>query len=71
MRGRYKFLNVKAITLQAWTGPEGSRSSRLSEFLDNRHMKMANFYSYASAAFTPRRHSCYSFLLEYESSAGP
>jgi len=30
----------KAIPLQAWTGPEGSRSLRLPEFLDSRHMKV-------------------------------
>jgi len=35
----------KAIPLQAWTGPEGSRRVRLSEYLDNQHMK---------AAFTPQ-----------------
>ena len=29
-----------AISLQAWAGPQGSRSLRLPEFLDNPHMKV-------------------------------
>ena len=33
--GRYK-----AIPLQAWTGPSGCRTLRLSEFLDSRQMKV-------------------------------
>jgi len=41
-------LKGKAIQLQAWTGPEGSRRLR----------------PYAPAAFTPRKYSLYSFLLE-------
>jgi hypothetical protein len=32
-------LNKKAVSLQAWRGPWGSRSLRLPEFLDNQHMK--------------------------------
>jgi hypothetical protein len=35
----------KAIPLQAWAGSQGSRRVRLSEYLDNQHMK---------AAFTPQ-----------------
>jgi len=58
----------KAIPLEVWTGPEGSRRLRLSEYLDNQHMK---------AAFTPlpptpqRKYSWYSFLSEAESNPGP
>jgi hypothetical protein len=33
-------LEGKAIPLQAWTGPKGSRRLRLPEFLENRHMKV-------------------------------
>ena len=54
----------KAIMLQAWTGPEGFRRLRLPDF------KTAFTQSYASAAFTPRKYSGYSFLLEAESSPG-
>ena len=31
---------MKAIPLQAWAGPYGSWRLRLSEFLENRHMKL-------------------------------
>jgi len=33
-------VETKAIPLQAWTGPEGSRRLRLPDFEDNRQMKM-------------------------------
>ena len=33
-------LEGKAIPLQAWTGPKGSRRLRLPEILENRHMKV-------------------------------
>ena len=36
--------NIKKVdkenTIQAWTGPKGSRRLRLPEFIDNRHMKV-------------------------------
>jgi hypothetical protein len=37
----YKLGKVKstAVPVQTWTGPRGSRSLRLPEFLDNQHMK--------------------------------
>jgi hypothetical protein len=34
-------------------------------------MKVLSFQPYAPAAFTPRKYSRYSFLLEAESSPGP
>jgi len=49
----------KAIPLQAWTGPEVSRKLRIPDFKKS-----------APAAFTPRKYSCYSFLLEAESTQG-
>jgi hypothetical protein len=58
IRQIYKFLNVKAIPLQAWTGPEGSRSSRLPEFLDNRRIKLVK-----SALGIDRLHPQEKFLL--------
>ena len=36
--GRRKY--GKAIPLQAWRGPEGSRRLRLPDFKTNRHMKV-------------------------------
>jgi hypothetical protein len=34
-------VKVKLYVYRTWTGPEGSRSLRFPEFLDNRHMKVA------------------------------
>jgi hypothetical protein len=34
--------NGKAIPLQAWAGPEGSRWLRLPRYLHNQHMKAAS-----------------------------
>jgi len=54
----------KAVLLQAWSGPEGSRKLRFPDF-----MTMAQ--PYAPAAFTPRKYTWYSFLLEAELTPGP
>jgi hypothetical protein len=43
----------KAIPLQAWTGPEGSRRLRFPEFLDIRHMKVARLSALRTGRFTP------------------
>ena len=52
---RLKVKRQNNLQLQTWTGPEGSRRLR----------------PYAPAAFTPRKYSWYSFLLEAESTPGP
>jgi hypothetical protein len=54
----------KAIPLQAWTGPWGSRRLRLVEFLENRHMKMVKVSALRTGRFYPPRkvpgtHFCY------------
>ena len=58
----------KSVPLQAWTGPEGSRKLRFPDFVttaqDDGRLS-------APAAFTPRKYSWYSFLLEAESTPGP
>ena len=59
----------KAVPLQAWSGPEGSRKIRFPDFMtpqDGGKVK-----PYAPAAFTPRKYTWYSFLLEAESNPGP
>ena len=63
----------KAIPLQAWTGPEGSRRLRLPDFKTLSTWRWLGCQPYAPAAFTPhpRKYSWYSFLLESESSPGP
>ena len=49
----------KAVLLQAWSGLKGSRKLRFPDFM-----------TMALAAFTPRKYSWYSFLLEAESTPG-
>jgi hypothetical protein len=61
----------KAILLQAWTGPEGSRSLRLPDFKPFGTLRWQGCQPYAPAAFTSRKYSWYSFLLEAESNPGP
>jgi len=55
----------KVVPLQAWTGPEGSRKLRFPDFVT-----VAQDGGRLSAAFTPRKYSWYSFLLEAESTPG-
>jgi hypothetical protein len=61
----------KAIPLQAWAGPEGSRSLRLPDFKPTTQEGGKVCQPYAPAAFTPMKYSWYSFLLEAESTPGP
>ena len=60
----------KAIPLQAWTGPKGSRSLRLQDFKKTGTWRWQGCQPYAPATFTPRKYSWYSFLLDAESTAG-
>jgi len=43
---------VKAIPLQAWTGPEGSRRLR---FQDNRHMKVVRLSALCTGHLYPQK----------------
>jgi hypothetical protein len=65
MQGAYK--KGKAIPLQALTDPEGSRRLRLPDF---KTWRWQGCQPYKLAAFTPRRYTWYSFLLEAESTQG-
>jgi hypothetical protein len=47
----------KAIQLQAWTGPEGSRRMRLPDFKTIGSWKWWGCQHYAPATFTPWKHS--------------
>ena len=71
----------KAIPIQAWTGPRGSRRLRTGP-RGSRRLRIPDFMtggtwrryvcqSYAPAAFTPKKYSWYWFLLETESTPGP
>jgi len=57
----------KSVPLQAWSGPEGSRKLRLPDFLTTAQ----DGGRLSAAAFTPRKYSWYSFMLEAESNPGP
>jgi len=43
----------KAIAIQAWTVPSGSKRFRLPEFLEKRYMKFSRLSALAPAVFTP------------------
>jgi len=47
-------VETKAIPLQAWTGPEGSRRLRLPDFEDNRQMKMVRLLSLRTGRLYPQ-----------------
>jgi len=61
-----EFVKGKAVPLQAWTGPEGSRKLRLPDFVTT-----AQDGGRLPALRTGRLYSWYSFLLEAESTPGP
>jgi len=54
----------KAIPVLAWTDPDGSRRTTLTDF-----KKIVT--PYAPAAFTPRKYSWHSFLLKPGLPPGP
>jgi hypothetical protein len=58
---------LKAITLQSWTGLQGSRNLRLPEFPDNRRMKVERLSTLRSGRLytpgdIPGTHLCYSLI---------
>jgi len=62
----------KAVPLQVWAGPEGSRKLRLPDFVTTaQDGGRLSCQPYTPAAFTLRKYSWYSFLLEAESTPGP
>jgi len=56
------------VPLQAWTEPEGSRKLRFPDFVTT---AQEDCQPHAPAAFTSRKYSWYSFLLEAESTPEP
>ena len=61
------YFKKKAVPLQAGSGPEGSRKLMFPDFVTT--APDVGRLS-APAAFTPRKYSWYSFLLEVESTPG-
>ena len=51
----------KAVPLQAWSGPEGSRKLRFPDFMTT---AQEGGQPYSPAAFTTRKFSWYSVMLE-------
>jgi hypothetical protein len=66
-----KSCKSKAIPLQAWTGPEGSRRVRLPDVKTIGTWMWQGCQPDAPATFSPTKYSWYSFLLEAESTPGP
>ena len=61
----------KAVPLQAWSGQEGSKKLRFPDFMTTAQDGDKIVKPYAPSAFTPRKYTWYSFLLEAESNPGP
>jgi len=64
----YAYSKGKAVPLQAWSDPEGSKKLKLPDFMTT---AQDGCHPYAPAAFTPTECSWYRFLLEAESTPGP
>ena len=61
----------KSVPLQTWSGPTGYQEVKVPRFRDNGHRMLVGCQPCAPAAFTPRKYSWYSFLLEAMSTPGP
>jgi len=61
----------KAVSFQAWSGPEGSRNSRFTNFMTTPQDggKVVSLTLYPP--LPPRKYSWYSFLLKAESIPEP
>ena len=63
-------IKSKAVPLEAWTGPEGSRKLRFPNFVT----KVQDGGKVVSLThrppLTPKKYSWYSFMLEAESTPG-
>ena len=64
----YKMYN-NPITGLEW--PRGFQEVKVPRFYDNGTGWWSGCQPYAPAAFTPRKYTWYSFLLEAESTPGP
>ena len=61
----------KAVSVQTFYRSTGFPNFGASTFLDKWYSKVIDYQPCAPAAFTPRKYSCYSCLLEAESAPGP
>jgi len=60
----------KAVPLQAWSGPEGSRKLRFPDFMTTAQDGSKVVSLTHRPSLPPRKYTCYSFLLEVESTPG-
>ena len=60
----------KAVPLQAWSGPEGSRKLRFPDFM-TKALEGGKVSLTQRPHLPPGKSSWYSFLLEAESTRGP
>ena len=63
-------LKGKAVPLQAWSGPEGSRKLSFPDYVTTAQDGGKVVSLTHRPLFTPRKYSWYSFLLEAESTPG-
>jgi len=61
----------KAVLLQAWSGPEGSRKLRFPDFMTTAHDGGKVVSLTHRLPLPPRKYTWYSFLLEAELTPGP
>jgi len=60
-------LLLVSVPLQAWSGPEGSRKLRFPDYVTMLQDGGKVVSLTHRPLFTPRKYSCYSFMLEAES----
>ena len=66
-----KKVEGKAVPLQAWSGPEGSRKLRFPDFMITVQDGGKVVSLTHRPLFAPSEYTCYSFLPEFESTPGP
>ena len=67
----YIYIKGKAVLLQAWSGPEGSRKLRFPDFMTMAHDGSKIVSLTHRPPLPPRKYTWYSFLIETESTPGP
>ena len=67
----YEMVKDKAVPLQAWSGPEGSRKLRFPDFMTTAQDGGKVVSLTHRLPLPPRKYTWYSFLLEAESTPGP
>ena len=71
LHGRLSRVRVKAVPLQAWSGPEGSRKLRFPDFMTTAQDGGKVVSLTHRPPLPPRKYTLYSFLLGAESTPGP